>query len=131
VGLFKGIGKLAGNIVGGTVGGALEAAGTLTDSELLKKAGQGVHQVTSMSGEVLGSLVDATVTTTHGVITKDGEKVKEGLGDAGNAVVITAGAVGTAIKHTAVGTAKVVHDVLSDNPQSDAPNIDDPNSEQQ
>ena len=47
------------------------------------------------------------------------------------AAVITAGAVGTAIKHTAVGTAKVVHDVLSDNPQSDNPQSDASNSEQQ
>jgi tetratricopeptide (TPR) repeat protein len=114
---LKGLGKVTGHVIGGTVGGALEVIGELADSDSLKKAGKGVYQVAATSGEVLGGLADGTVTTAHGVITKDGEKVKKGLGDAGQAVILTAGGVGQAIKYTAVGTAHVVHDVLSDTPE--------------
>ena len=120
MGFLKGLGKVTGHVVGGTVGGALEVIGELADSDSLKKAGKGVYQVAATSGEVLGGLADGTVTTAHGVITKDGEKVKKGLGDTGQAVILTAGGVGQAIKHTAVGTAHVVHNMLNDTPEPSA-----------
>jgi tetratricopeptide (TPR) repeat protein len=125
MGFLKGFGKVTGHVIGGTVGGALEVIGELADSDSLKKAGKGVYQVAATSGEVLGGLADGTVTTAHGVITKDGEKVKKGLGDTGHAVIQTAGGVGQAIKYTAVGTAHVVHNVLSETPE---PNVHEKNT---
>lgn len=114
MGFLKGLGKFAGDVVGGTVGGALEIAGELAGNETLKNVGQGVHKVTATSGEILGSLADGAVTTVHGVVTKDTEKIKEGLGDAGNAVALTATGVGHAVKSTAVVTAKAVREMMND-----------------
>ncbi|GAX46183.1 hypothetical protein NIES4075_72040 [Tolypothrix sp. NIES-4075] len=117
---IKGLGKFAGQVVGGVVGGSLEVVGELVDSKAIKQVGKGVYQVAATSGEVLGSLTDGVVTTVHGAVTKDGEKVKQGLGDAGNGVVVAATGVGQVIKHTAMGTASVVRQTLSDEPEQAA-----------
>ncbi|MEP0872272.1 hypothetical protein NDA01_20880 [Trichocoleus desertorum AS-A10] len=113
MGFLKGLGQIAGKVVGGAVGGALEIAGEVADSETLKKAGKGVYNVTAASGEILGSLADGAVTTVHGVVTKDGEKVKEGLGDAGHAAMLTAEGLGHTVKHTAIGTAHLVKEIIN------------------
>ena len=109
MGFLKGLGKVAGHVVGGTVGGALEVAGTLVESEALKKAGKGVHDIAAQSGEAIGSLADGVATTAHGLYIDDREKIKQGLGHAGNAATNTAGLAGKAIRGTAVGAAKVAN----------------------
>lgn len=109
MGFLKGLGKVAGHVIGGTVGGALEVAGTLVESEALKKAGKGVHEVAAQSGEAIGSLADGVATTAHGLYIDDKEKIKQGLGHAGNAATNTAGLAGKAVKGTAIGAAKVAN----------------------
>ena len=109
MGFLKGLGKVAGHVVGGTVGGALEVAGTLVESEALKKAGKGVHEVAAQSGEAIGSLADGVATTAHGLYIDDKEKIKQGLGHASNAATNTASLAGKAIVGTAVGAAKVAN----------------------
>jgi hypothetical protein len=109
MGFLKGLGKVAGHVVGGTVGGALEIVGTLVESEALKNAGKGVHEIAAQSGEAIGSLADGVATTAHGLWIDDQEKIKEGLGHASNAATNTAGLAGKAIKGTAVGAAKVAN----------------------
>lgn len=126
---IKGLGKFAGQVVGGVVGGTLEVAGELAGSKTLKQVGKGVYQVAATSGEVLGNLTDGVVTTVHGAVIKDGEKVKQGLGDAGNGVVVAATGVGQAIKHTAMGTASVVRLVLSDEPEPAAQQLSNQQSQ--
>ena len=112
--LLKGLGSFAGKVAGGVVGGGLEAVGTAVGSNFLKEVGQGVYNTTVRSGEMLGSLGDSAVTTVHGIVTEDGEKVKEGIGEAGNVVKTTAIGIGRTLASTATNASLVVNGVIND-----------------
>lgn len=118
MGFLKELGGFAGKVVGGVIGGGVEAVGTVVDSTFLKEVGQGVYQATVASGEMVGSLADSAVTTVHGIATDDSEKVKEGLGEAGRVVKITATGVGRTISHTASNAGQVVNGVLNNDLES-------------
>lgn len=114
MGFLKGLGSFAGKVVGGVVGGGLEVAGSAMGNNFLQEVGQGVYHTTVRSGEMLGGLGDSAVTTVHGIVTEDGEKVKEGLGEAGQLVKTTAFGVGRTLKHTASNASQIVSGVLND-----------------
>lgn len=71
MGFIKGLGSFAGKVAGGIVGGAIEIIGDVTDSDFIKEVGKGVNQVSSRSGELLGSLAEGTVYTVTGIISDD------------------------------------------------------------
>lgn len=114
MGLLKGLGSFAGKVAGGVVGGGLEAVGTAVGINFLKEVGQGVYHTTVRSGEMLGSLADSTVTTVHGIVTEDGKKVKEGLGEAGNVVKTTAIGIRRTLASTAINASQIVNGVIND-----------------
>lgn len=113
MGFLKGLGSLAGKVAGGFVGGGLEAVGEVVGSNLIKEIGQGVYHTTVNSTEMVGSLADSVVTTAHGIATRDGEKVKKGLAEAGHVVKTTATGVGGTVVHTARNASQVVNGVLN------------------
>lgn len=113
MGFLKGLGSLAGKVAGGVVGGGLEVVGEVVGSNLIKEIGQGVYHTTVNSTEMLGSLADSAVTTVHGIATKDGEKIKKGLGEAGHVVKTTATGVGGTVVHTARNASQIVNGVLN------------------
>lgn len=85
MGFIKDLGSFAGKVAGGVVGGALEIVGEATNSDFIKDVGKGVNQVSSRSGELIGSLVEGTVNTVTGVISDDDylkNKGKEQFSDA-------------------------------------------------
>lgn len=71
MGFIKELGSFAGKLAGGVVGGAVEFVGEVTNSDFIKEIGQGVYQVSSKSGELLGNLAEGTVDTVAGIISDD------------------------------------------------------------
>ncbi len=53
----------------------------------------------------MGSLADSAVTMVHGIATDDGEKVKEGISEAGRVVKTTATGLGRTFAHTATNAS--------------------------
>jgi hypothetical protein len=112
MGLLKKVGKLAGTTAGKVVGGTLEIVGEATDNQTIKQVGQGVEKVASASGEVIGGLADATVVTSYGVVAQDGEKIKEGLGDAAASGEVALSAAASVAKGSVVGAVKLGHHIV-------------------
>ncbi len=71
MGFIKELGSFAGKLAGGVVGGAVEFVGEVTNNNFIKEVGQGVYQVSSKSGELLGRLAEGTVNTVEGIISDD------------------------------------------------------------
>ena len=113
MGILKNLGSLAGKVTGGFVGGGLEVVGEVVGSNLIKEIGQGVYQTTVNSTEMLGILADSAVTTAHGIATRDGEKIRQGMGEAGHVVKTTATGVKGTVVHTARNASQMVNGVLN------------------
>ncbi|MBE6068066.1 MAG: hypothetical protein E7211_10320 [Clostridium lundense] len=71
MGLIKNIVSITSKLAGGVIGGTVEIIGEATNSDFIKDIGQGVYQVSSKSGELLGNLAEGTVDTVVGVISDD------------------------------------------------------------
>lgn len=112
-GLLRRLGRFTGQVTGGFVGGGLEVVGEVVGSNLIKEIGQGVYHATVNSTEMVGRLADSAVITGHGIATRDGEKIKQGLGEAGHVVKTTAIGVRETVIHTAHNTSQMVNGVLN------------------
>lgn len=85
MGFIKNLGSMTGKLAGGVVGGAVGIVGEVTNSDFIKEIGQGVYQVSSKSGELIGDLAEGTVHTVVGVISDDDSLRKKGMSQFGDA----------------------------------------------
>lgn len=91
MGFIKKMGSLAGVIAGGVIGGGIELVGEITNSKFIKEVGEGVFNVSSKSGELIGNIAEGAIDTISGMITDDDDlknKGKKQLGEAAEDTII-------------------------------------------
>ena len=108
MGFLKSLGSIAGKVVGGTIGGTVSLVGDIIGSEILQDAGKAACAITSHTGEVIGSLAEGAVTCAGGILSRDGEKVKNGAGEMFNTATETVVGMGKGIVGVASLTAEGV-----------------------
>ncbi len=113
MGLIKGLGSFAGKLAGGVVGGAVEFVGEVTNNNFIKEVGQSVYQVSSKSGELLGSLAEGTIDTVEGIISHDdylrNKGTRQFLDAAGDTITGVANGIVTVAKQ-GINTAVAILD---------------------
>lgn len=101
LGFLKELGTFVGAVAGEVIGGAVEFVGEVTDSDFIKDVGKGVCQVTSKTGEFIGSVASGTYDTIGGIITGDSNQLDQGMGEVFDSVGNTISGIGNGIANVA------------------------------
>lgn len=109
--LIKKGGSMLGKIAGRTLGGTVRVVGELAKSEFIKEIGNGIESATSKTGELIGETASGIYDVGAGIITRDQQKIGEGLGDVGHVVGSTVIGIGQGICYVAESGKQVFEGV--------------------
>ena len=88
--LLKKAGIIAGGTIGGIIGGTLSVVGKVAKVKLIDDIGSNIVDSTIYTGSIVGDIASGTTDLVTGKVTKNQEKVDDGLGtlkEGGNKVV--------------------------------------------
>nr|WP_315022994.1 hypothetical protein [uncultured Aminipila sp.] len=78
---LKKAGIIAGAAVGGVIGGTLSVVGKVADIKIIDNIGSSIIDSTIYTGEIAGDIASGTTEVISGKITKNPDKVTEGVQD--------------------------------------------------
>ncbi len=78
MGFLKDLGKLTGSIAGIAIGAPICLVGSVVKSDLIQQIGQDACNVTTHTGELLGTVAEGTTETVYGALTSNKSMQKNG-----------------------------------------------------
>ena len=110
---FKKIGSAIGKTVGTVTGEPIKYLGKKMNNDFVQDVGEGVKQVTSNTGKIVGGLTEGAWQTTSGLIHKDEQQRNEGLQELKGTTVQTAKGIGRGLKNTALSGKDVIEGAVT------------------
>lgn len=117
MGLLKKLGSGLGHIAGGLVGGAVGFVGSATNSKFISEVGEGIYNSSVYLGDRAGEATQGVWDIGEGLITKNDEKLDNGLKDLGGSVKNTGSALVGSAKHIVKNASDLGVGLLDDDPE--------------